>query len=328
MLKAITETRLPLSVLAPDPKLRSVDRDSVEYKEFVANISKRGVMQPILVRPIAQDKRVAGGPEFLIIDGLQRFSASKDSGLDSIPVRVVEATESETIEAQIIANAQRIEVKPKEYAGALKQILDANPMMTSEELANRLDKSYGWLNKMLTLNGLTDEVGELVDTGKIGLQNAIILAKLKKPEDQEKFAVEAQTKDPGTFGANVQQYLTEQRKARNEGRPEGPVEYQPKSVLLKIGEVEALAGDTQVIQAFLRENGQTGNSDQVIGAQLAFQRCLQLDPVSVTARKAQHEADKQQREVDAARKKEEKEKQKLLDAQANRERLTQQLAGV
>lgn len=321
------EIRVPLSECQPNPELlRSVDRDSEEYQEFASSIKARGVLQPILIRPIPAEKQT-GGVKYYIIEGLQRWSASNDAGFVDIPVRIINATDKEVRDAQIIANAHRVETKPKEYAQALARILQDNPMMTKQELAAQLNKSTSWLDSRLSLTRLNDDVGELVDTGKISLNNAIVLSKLT-PEDQKVFEQDAMTKDAATLGAAVQQHLKEKRAARREGRPEGPVEYVPPPLLLKVDAIKASYADDNTVSTFLTTQGVKVNKDTVAAAKLAFMAVLQLDPPTYQARKAKFEAEKVEREKQAELKKLEKTKEKEKEAIAARERLEKELAGV
>jgi ParB/RepB/Spo0J family partition protein len=318
--------RLPVAELQPNHDLlRSVDRDSPEYQEFAGSVKNKGVLQPILARPIDPAKVQPGGPKYQIIDGLQRWSASKDAGFHDIPVRLTNQTDKEVRNSQVVANLHRIETKPKEYAAALERMLQDDPMLTKSQLAADLDKSETWLQARLSLNRLDDEVGELVDTGKICLNNAIILAKLKDPEDQKLFAQHAMTQDPATFGGNVQTHIKEKNAAKREGRPAGPVEFVPNARFVKLTELQSFYTDDNTIAEFLQSEGVKVNKDTLAASRLSYLRVLGLNPAMVAVRKQKYEDDKAERANLAKVKAEEKAKQKELDSQSTRERMEKEL---
>lgn len=319
--------RIQLSELQPNPELlRSVDRDSEEYQEFASSIRAKGVLQPILVRPIPADRAIVGGPKYFIIEGLQRYSASKDAGFSDIPARITEMSDDEVSDAQIIANSHRIITKPKEFASAIARMLARNPMMTKQDVADRYNKSLSWVGQQLAMNKLNENVGELVDTQKIPVQNALLLTKLSS-DDQTLFANDAMTKDNPTLAAAINTHLKEQKDARKQGRPAGPVEYVPTAHFIKAPEAEALYRDDNSVSMFLKEQGIKTTADTVLAARTAFLKMVNLDPISVKARKEQYELDKKEREKQAAIKKDEREKNKTAEAAATRARLETELAG-
>ncbi len=321
----IRENRVPVALIQPSPiLLRSVDREDEQYQDLVASVRHRGVDNAITIRPIPAAQRVEGGPEYYVTDGLQRWSAAKDAGVFDVPVHVKDIPDSEVLYSQIIANVHRVDTKPKEYADALKRILEMSPMMTKQDLADQLNKSTSWLDQRLSLTKLSKEVGELVDDGKVTLNNAIVLAKLSD-EDQAKFLNDAMTKDSGSFGAAVQQHLKEQRKAIREGRPQTPVAYVPPPKLIKVEEICTLYKEANNVATFLKEQGVTVNTDTVAAATVALQRVVCLDPLSYKARVDQYEADKAQREKAAELKKAEREKQKAFEAEETKKRLAAEL---
>lgn len=318
--------RLPVSEIQPNVDLlRQVDRDSVEYQEFAASVKRDGVLQPILVRPIDPSKVVPGGPKYQTIEGNHRWQASKDAGFHDIPVRITNQTDKEVRHSQIIANLHRIETKPKEYAAALERRLQDDPMLTKADLASELNKSETWLQARLSLNRLDDDVGELVDTGKICLNNAIILAKLKDPEDQKQFAQHAMTQDPATFGSAVQMHIKEKNAAKREGRPAGPVEFVPSARFVKLGELQSFYENDNTIGEFLSSEGVKVNKDTIAASRLSYMRVLGLNPLSVAARKQQYENDKAQRAELKKIKDEEKAKQKEADQVATRQKMEKEL---
>lgn len=212
----------------PDEALRKVDKTKEEYVGLVDSIRIQGVMNPITVREL-QDTDT-GDIIFGLVDGLQRFTASKDAGKETIPCHVISCEDGELIEAQIMANVHKIETKPVEYSRALLKILQNNPLMTRSELANRLAKTPAWISDRLGLLKLAENIGKLVDEEKIVLSNAYALAKLP-PEEQPDFVDRAMTMTPQQFTPTVNARVKELRDAKRKGKDAAPEEFQPVPLL-------------------------------------------------------------------------------------------------
>jgi len=208
--------------------LRGVDTSNEAFVGLVESVRQKGIMTPISVRELVDpdtDELIYG-----LVDGLQRYTAACEAGLDTIPCQVISISDGELMEAQIIANVHKIETKPVEYSKALLTILQNNPLMTRAELANNLQKTGAWISERLGLLKLTVGVAELVDDDKIGLSNAYALAKL--PDDEQADFVErAMTMPPQQFAPAVNLRVKEIRDAARKGRDVKPEEFQPIPVL-------------------------------------------------------------------------------------------------
>ena len=91
--------RLSIASLRPNPRNPRKSYDPAELDELVQSVREKGVVQPILVRPV--------GTEFEIIAGERRWRAAQKAGLHDVPVVVQEATDKEALELAIIENVQR-----------------------------------------------------------------------------------------------------------------------------------------------------------------------------------------------------------------------------
>jgi ParB/RepB/Spo0J family partition protein len=212
----------------PDEGLRKVDKTKEDYLGLVESIRAKGVITPISVREIIDPETKE--TIFGLVDGLQRFTASKDAGLETIPAQVISCADGELIEAQIMANVHKIETKPVEYSRALLKILQDNPLMARAELARRLAKTGAWISERLGLLKLTDDIGKLVDEDKIGLSNAYALAKLD-PEEQADFVDRAMTMTPQQFAPTVNARVKEIRDAKRKGKDAAPEVFKPVPLL-------------------------------------------------------------------------------------------------
>lgn len=272
----------------PDEALRKVDRKDEKYQGLVESVRLKGIMNPITLREIVEPE--TNQVTYGLVDGLQRYSAAKDAGLERIPAHIISVEDAELLEAQIIANVHKIETKPVEYSKALLKVLQNNPLLTRSDLANRLAKTPAWISERLGLLKLTDQVGELVDEGKIGLSNAYALAKLP-PEEQVDFVDRALTMTPQQFAPTVNARVKELRDSKRKGKDAGPAEFQPVAILRGRAEIISELERPQVMPGLL-----TNVTDPSEAAKMALKWTLNLDPVSVEIQRAKDEERRAERD--------------------------------
>jgi ParB/RepB/Spo0J family partition protein len=302
--------KIPLSKIRENSEAlrKKVDKQKTEYKELVDSVRKRGIMNPILVREVEdpQTKEKVYG----LIDGLHRFNAAMDAGLTEIPANIGSLGEANLIEAQILANVQRIETKPVEYTKGLLVILGQNPLLSLTELAARLSKSDTWLKDRLQLVKLSEQAQGLVDGGQLGLSNAYALARLPE-ERQAELLDQAIGKSPAEFVPHATNILKEIQKAKREGREANPDTFTPVAraqrvpvVRDELSLVEAGSNESKVL--LLLKEHMPANAKVEDVAKLCLQWFLHLDPVSV----ALDEQKWKQNKIDQKNKKEEDKKKR------------------
>jgi len=292
----------------PDKSLRAVDRDTEKFQGLVDSIRVNGVMNPINVREIKDPE--TGEIVYGLVDGLQRFTASKDAGKDTIPAQVLSISDAELLEAQIIANVHKIETKPVEYSKALLEVLANNPLLTRAELAETLSKTPSWISERLGLLKLSDEIGELVDAGDVGLSNAYSLAKLPE-EEQAQFVERAIAMTPQEFAPTVAARVKELREAKREGRAAGEAVFEAVAILKSRKDIVAAreGGDVAVT---LVKSSKVKNPVDAFNLALAW--ALTLDPVGVEAQKAKDEERKANAKVRTEKNKLEKRQKRAKEA--------------
>ena len=109
--------KAPIEFLRPNPRNPRKRFDEAELDELAASIRERGVIQPVVVRPIP---RVADAYE--IIAGERRWRAAQRAGLHEIPIVVVEAGDREALEIAIVENVQRADLNALEEAAGYAQL--------------------------------------------------------------------------------------------------------------------------------------------------------------------------------------------------------------
>jgi len=233
-------------------------------------------------------------PFYELIDGLHRFTAAKDAGLNKINVNVLTLDDAEALELQVIMNSVKVETKPTEYSKHLQQILAMHPMMTITELAGKLVHSPQWISDRLSLTKIDNpDIQKLIDSGKIKLANATALAKL--PVEEHANYVQAAISDPPKkFLPDVKTRLKELRDAKRAGKDAEPAKFQPQPHARQLKELrdEIGLGDSakagKVADVLIKS---TGVKDVKTAFTLGVAWTMNYDPESQKAQIAKHEAD-------------------------------------
>ena len=174
-----TEYRtLPLAVLTESTtNPRRIFEDSA-LKELAESIRSQGVLSPLLVRPLKDQS-------FEIIAGARRYRAAQMAEAPTVPVRIVNLTDAEALEAQLIENLQRRDVHPLEEAQGLKALLNLeDPKYSIEQVAAKVGKTPAYCAQRIRLTELSVPVVEAFYAEEIGVGHALLLAKLQ-PVQQE-----------------------------------------------------------------------------------------------------------------------------------------------
>jgi len=183
--------RAPVEHLRANPRNPRRNFSEIELDQLSASIRERGLIQPIVVRPLR------GQPDiFEIVAGERRWRAAQRAGLHDVPVVVVEATDAQALEFAIIENVQRADLNPIEEAQGY-QALTTEFSHNQDDIAQIVGKSRSHVANTLRLLKLPEPVKALVQSGKLSAGHARIL--VGNP-DAEKFAQEIVEK-----GLNVRQ---------------------------------------------------------------------------------------------------------------------------
>lgn len=177
---------LPVSSLRPNPgqPRRHFDEDAL--RELAASIKAQGIIQPLLVRPLA------GDDTYQIVAGERRWRAAQMAGLDYVPVYVRELSDKEVMAAALIENLQREDLNPIEEAEALQALREALDL-TQEELAARLGKSRPAVANALRLLQLSAGAREDLQAGRISAGHARCLLGIDDPSAAEALRLRIQS---------------------------------------------------------------------------------------------------------------------------------------
>lgn len=137
-----------------------------ELDELADSIRMRGLVQPIVVRPIS-----GGGTGYEIIAGERRWRAAQKASLHEVPVIVRNLSDKEALELAIIENVQRSDLNAMEEANGYQQLIDAYDY-TQEDLAGVVGKSRSHLANTLRLLKLPPAVQTLISEGVLSAGHA------------------------------------------------------------------------------------------------------------------------------------------------------------
>ncbi len=161
--------RAPIESLAPNPRNPRRNFTASELEELAASIKERGIIQPIVVRQVAEDK-----DSFEIIAGERRWRAAQRAGLHEVPIAIVDATDAQSLEFAIIENVQRADLNPiEEAAGYVALMEQCNH--TQDEVAQIIGKSRPYISNMVRLLKLPEAVKTQVRAGKLSAGHARLL---------------------------------------------------------------------------------------------------------------------------------------------------------
>jgi ParB family chromosome partitioning protein len=143
--------------------------------DLADSIKRHGVMQPIVVRRIADGE---GEADYEIIAGERRWRAARLAGLTQIPAIVRELPDELAIALALIENIQREDLSPMEQAYALQRFHDEFGM-SHQEIAETVGKARATVSNLLRLMSLNEEVKTMLDRGDLDMGHARALLALQ-----------------------------------------------------------------------------------------------------------------------------------------------------
>ena len=166
--------------ITPSPRNQRKTFDEGALDELAQNIKVQGLLQPITVRPVAEDS-------YEIVCGERRYRAVKkiaESDTATIACIVKEMTDDEAFDAMITENLQRKDVDPIEEAFAFSELTKNGTSV--DEIAARFGKSKRFVQERIKLNTLIEPLKALTTSGRLPIAGAFMLAKMDA-ETQERY---------------------------------------------------------------------------------------------------------------------------------------------
>ncbi|XVX20288.1 ParB/RepB/Spo0J family partition protein [Actinomycetota bacterium] len=175
---------VPLGAIRPNPRQPRTVFDEDELAELVHSIQEIGVLQPVVVRPIAEPE---DGIAYELIMGERRWRASQEAGAEVIPAIIKETQDDALLRDALLENLHRSQLNPLEEAAAYQQLLE-DFGCTQEELAQRISRSRPQVSNTLRLLKLPPLVARRVAAGVLSAGHARALLTLPDGGAMERLA--------------------------------------------------------------------------------------------------------------------------------------------
>lgn len=155
---------LSVSQIEPHPEQPRRHFDEGALSDLAASIAARGVIQPVIVRPL-------GPGRYQLVAGERRWRAAQRAQMHEIPALIRDLTEREVMALALIENLQREDLNPIEEARAYHRLAESEGM-TQTDIARMVDKSRSHVANFQRLLSLPEPVIALVETGALSMGHA------------------------------------------------------------------------------------------------------------------------------------------------------------
>lgn len=209
---------IPIAQIQESPDNPRKTVDDAALQELAASIRVRGILAPVIVRPV--------DGHYELVAGTRRVRAARLIGLDVVPAIVRERPEPDALDDAVTENLQREAVAPLDEARAFARALEQRGQAQTRvegvvAIADRIGKSPSYVWDRLKLLDLVPDAQHFLEQRRISVQHAVLLARLA-PEQQKKAISD------GLFEPEESLVLYEDRQeARKTDKWAG---YKPKSV--------------------------------------------------------------------------------------------------
>ena len=167
---------IAISEIETNPFQPRIEFNQEKLHELAASIEQLGIIQPITVRKLQENK-------YQLISGERRFRASQLAGLNKIPAFVRIANDQEILEMALVENIQREDLNPIEVALSYQRLID-EIKLTQEECSERVGKNRSTVTNFLRLLKLPSEIQKGLSAGEISAGHARALINMKNSNTQ------------------------------------------------------------------------------------------------------------------------------------------------
>jgi ParB family chromosome partitioning protein len=149
---------IPVEQIVPNRRQPRTDFDQAALESLASSIKSAGLMQPVMVRPIASG--------FELVAGERRWRAAKLIGLATIPAVIREVEDQVAAELALVENIQREDLNPMERAFALRRLADEFTL-THQDIADKVGLDRASVTNLLRLSELDRATADLVRSGRL-----------------------------------------------------------------------------------------------------------------------------------------------------------------
>lgn len=209
--RARGQRRVPVEFLRPSARNPRRSFGEEDLEELTASVRERGILQPIIVRPLAGMLDA-----YEIIAGERRWRAAQRAGLHDVPVILVEADDREALEIAIVENVQRADLNAIEEAAGYERLI-AEFNYTQNDLARVIGKSRSHVANTLRLSKLPEPVRRMVSEGAVSAGHARALLSVSDPELMARKIV-----DEGLSVRDIERIVQDESRGEIKGVPGKP----------------------------------------------------------------------------------------------------------
>ena len=220
---------IPLDLIQPNARQPRRTFDQARLAELAESIRTRGVLQPVVVRPLA-------GGSFELVAGERRLRAAQMVELDRIPALVRDTDDWERLDVALAENMARVDLNAIEEARACAMLVD-DLGLTKQEVGRRVGRSRAAISNLIRLLELPEEALELIERGELSEGHGRALLLCKDHAARRSLALEARD-----AAWSVRE--TERRAREAEGQPEPEPKRFKREVHPDLAEALAAAEDT------------------------------------------------------------------------------------
>ncbi len=220
---------IPPDLIQPNARQPRRTFDQARLAELAESIRTRGVLQPIVVRPLA-------GGSFELVAGERRLRAAQMVELETIPALVRDTDDWERLDLALAENMARVDLNPIEEARACAMLVD-DLGLTKQEVGRRVGRSRVAISNLIRLLELPEEALELIERGKLTEGHGRALLLCTDHAARRSLALEARD-----GGWSVRE--TERRAREAEGQPEPEAKRFTREIHPDLAEALAAAEDT------------------------------------------------------------------------------------
>lgn len=247
---------LALDLIAPNPRQPRREFDEHELLALAESIRSRGVLQPVIVRPLA-------GGTFELVAGERRLRAGKLAQLERIPALVREVDDWERLDLALAENMARVDLNAIEEARACAMLVE-DLGLTKGEVGRRVGRSRVAVSNLIRLLDLPEEALELIEAGSLSEGHGRAILTCKDHEIRKRLAREA-----GDGGWSVRET---ERRARTLQDGESTARHRTPGGAIHPDLADALGAAEDALTAALGQEVKVKARGEGCRAELAFER--------------------------------------------------------
>jgi ParB family chromosome partitioning protein len=171
---------LPLALIEPNLYQPRRHFDESTLQDLAGSIGERGVLQPVLVRPLEEGK-------YQLVAGERRWHAAQLAGLQSIPALVSAYDDAAMLQIALIENMARADLNPVEQARACNTLVKELGL-TQVQVGRRVGRSNCAVSSLIRLLDLSEEILGLLERGDLSESHGVALLRAKDPEACQQLA--------------------------------------------------------------------------------------------------------------------------------------------